>query len=335
MNTAAATLGSTRDPFMPRRPPGMRAGLLLALLAHALLIVGLAVSVDWHSVDSSAVEAELWSTLPQPAAPRAVAPPPPAPALRRPEPAATPPRPQPVQTSAPPPVDPQIAIEKTRQAKQAQVDRELAEQDQARRDKARRERAQQDAQARQQAEHDRQQRKEQQAKEEQARKKLLAEKAEKTEKIEKADRIEKAEKAEKTEKAEKDKTDRAAAAAQQAAARAAYLKRMQGMAGASGDSGSTGTAAKSSGPSAGYAGRIMARIKPNIVFPDAVEGNPTATVEVRVAADGSITSRRLVQSSGVKAWDDAVLRAIDRTDGLPRDVDGRVQPVMLIAFKRD
>ncbi|MEO7151609.1 MAG: cell envelope integrity protein TolA, partial [Burkholderiaceae bacterium] len=115
--------------------------------------------------------------------------------------------------------------------------------------------------------------------------------------------------------------------------REANLKRIAGMAGASGDAGATGGAAQSSGPSAGYAGRIRARIKPNIVFADSVPGNPVATVEVRVSTDGSITSRRIVKSSGIAAWDDAVLRAIDRTEVLPKDTDGRVPPSFSIDFK--
>ena len=331
MTAAVAHPGMTRDPFVPQRPPGLRLGLLLALLAHALLIVGLAFSVDWHGAAPSAVEAELWSAVPHQAAPPAVAPmtqptPPPPPVVRRLEAPAPALRPQPVLPAAPPPVDPQIAIEKTRQARQAEAQRELAEEEQARRDQARRNQSRQQELERQQAERESRQRKEQ----EQARDKQAADRHVKEEQARKQALA----------KAEKDNAERAVAAAsaaatQQAVARAAYLKRIQGMAGSSGESGSTGSSAKSSGPSAGYAGRIMARIKPNIVFPDTVEGNPKATVEVRVAPDGAITSRRLVQSSGVKAWDDAVLRAIDRTDGLPRDIDGRVQPVLLIDFKRD
>ena len=64
-----------------------------------------------------------------------------------------------------------------------------------------------------------------------------------------------------------------------------------------------------------------------------MEGNPKAEVEVRVAADGTIVSRKLIQASGNKAWDDAVLKAIDKTETLPRDTDGRVQPVMVISFR--
>ena len=108
---------------------------------------------------------------------------------------------------------------------------------------------------------------------------------------------------------------------------------MQSQAAATGAETSTGTAARNSGPSANYAGRIKARVKPNIVFPDSVPGNPTATVEVHVAPDGAIVSRRLIKSSGVKSWDDAVLRAIDKTEVLPRDVDGSVPPRISIDFK--
>jgi colicin import membrane protein len=111
------------------------------------------------------------------------------------------------------------------------------------------------------------------------------------------------------------------------------LQRMQGMAGASGGPNATGTALKSSGPSASYAGRLVGRIKPNITYPGDVVGNPRAEVEVRVAPDGTITSRRILQSSGNKAWDDAVLRAIDKTEILPKDTDGRVQPFIVLGFR--
>ena len=111
------------------------------------------------------------------------------------------------------------------------------------------------------------------------------------------------------------------------------LKRMQGMAGASGDENSKGTALKASGPSASYAGRIRARIKPNITFTEDVAGNPKAEVEVRTSPDGTIISRKLLSSSGNKAWDEAVLKAIDKTATLPRDEDGRVPPVLEISFR--
>jgi colicin import membrane protein len=112
------------------------------------------------------------------------------------------------------------------------------------------------------------------------------------------------------------------------------MKRIAGLAGASGSENATGTAMKSSGPSDSYGGRIRARVKPNITFdPSSVSGNPAAEVEVRCAPDGTIVSRKLTKSSGNSAWDNAVLKAIDKTEILPRDTDGRVHSPLLLVFK--
>lgn len=118
-----------------------------------------------------------------------------------------------------------------------------------------------------------------------------------------------------------------------AAAREAQMRRISELAGATGGPTATGTAARPAGPSATYAGRIKARILPNILFADSVDGNPMAVVEVNAAPDGTIIGRKLTKSSGVKAWDDAVLRAIDKTEVLPRDTDGRVPSSFEIAFR--
>ncbi|MBP9150461.1 MAG: cell envelope integrity protein TolA [Rhodoferax sp.] len=111
------------------------------------------------------------------------------------------------------------------------------------------------------------------------------------------------------------------------------LARMAGMAGASGAPSAQGSAQQSSGPSASYAGRIRARIKPNIVFTKDITGNPMAEVEVRTSPDGTIVGRKLLKSSGVTAWDEAVLQAIDKAEVLPRDIDGRVPAVLEISFR--
>lgn len=145
---STATL-STRDAFAPQRPPGMAPGLVLALIAHALLILALAWSVNWKTSEPEGVVAELWSAMPQIAAPR-VALPEPRPPVVEPRPTPPAPRPEPV---APPRVDPQIAIERAEVAKKA----EAAKREEARRAEFERER--------------------QRAAEEQAEKKKLAEKA--------------------------------------------------------------------------------------------------------------------------------------------------------------
>jgi colicin import membrane protein len=69
------------------------------------------------------------------------------------------------------------------------------------------------------------------------------------------------------------------------------------------------------------------------VFTEEVVGNAPAEVEVRCAPDGTIVGKKLVQSSGNAAWDNAVLKAIDKTEVLPRDVDGRVHSPLLISFR--
>jgi colicin import membrane protein len=105
------------------------------------------------------------------------------------------------------------------------------------------------------------------------------------------------------------------------------------LAGASGGETATGTAKQSTGPSAGYAGRVSARVKPNIVFTAEVSGNIEAGVEVKTSPDGTITGRKIIKSSGNKAWDDAVLRALDKTEILPKDTDGRVPSTLEMYFK--
>ncbi len=298
---AATSSALSRDPFMPQAPKVRGRAIALAVVAHVLLIVGLMFSVNWGSEEPATVAAEHWSATPQAAAPRAVEAPPP-PVIKKvepvvkPTPAPTPKPPEPVVAAKPPTPalpDPQIAIEK---AKKEDAKRIAAEQEALKKQK--REKAERE-------------------------KEELALKKEKADKL-KADQA-RAEQA-KNEKAEKAETGRLALI------RDAQMKRMAGLAGATGSATDTGTALRSSAPSANYAGRVMARIKPNILLTDPVDGNPRAVVEVKLAPDGTIIAKRLVQSSGTKVWDDAVLRAIERTEMLPLD-NGRAPPVFEIGFR--
>lgn len=122
-------------------------------------------------------------------------------------------------------------------------------------------------------------------------------------------------------------------AKQAEAQRQENLKRIAGLAGATGGPTATGNAQHAAAPSEAYGGRIAARVKPNIVFTEDVPGNPVAEVEVRTSPDGTIIARKILKSSGVKGWDEAVLKAIDKTEILPRDTDGRVPPALVIKFR--
>ncbi len=131
---------------------------------------------------------------------------------------------------------------------------------------------------------------------------------------------------------EKKKHDEAQAAAT-AAAREKQMQRLAGLAGATGAPTATGTALQSAGPSADYLGRIKGRIRPNVSFPDTLPGNPAVEIDIRLGPDGRILSSRIVKPSGVREWDDAVLRAIERTEVLPRDESGKVPPAMTIVYR--
>ncbi len=111
------------------------------------------------------------------------------------------------------------------------------------------------------------------------------------------------------------------------------LERQNALLGATGGAQASGAALKASGPSATYGSKVRAKVKPNIIFTEDIAGNPVAEVEVRTTLDGTIISQRLVKTSGNKAWDEAVIKAIIRTETMPRDTDGRVPTPMIIEFR--
>lgn len=295
------------DPLRPPPSPGLGRGIALALIAHGLLLLGLTAGLDWRSQTEPAIEAELWAAVPVAAAPREETPPP--------EPQPEPPKPVP----EPPRPDPSI---EQQQRLQEQREAEIAAEREKKKKLEDKKRAEDEAERKQ---------REQELKEKKAREERL--KAEKEKKEEQA-RQEKAQQ-EKLDKAKQEKAKQDAKKAEAALEkqRQENLRRIQGMAGASGAPHATGTALQSAGPSSSYAGRIKARIRPNIIYSDSGLGNPVAEAELRVAPDGNIISSRLLKSSGDPEWDKAVLRAIEKTETLPRDVDGRVPPHLIIRFQ--
>ncbi len=119
-------------------------------------------------------------------------------------------------------------------------------------------------------------------------------------------------------------------AEQKEADRQRNLERMAGLAGGSGAPLASGTAAQSSGPSNGYAGVIKGRVRPSLVFTGNVSGNPLVSVEVRLGPDGTVLGRpRVLKSSGNKEWDEAVVRAFEKTEVLPRDGNKIWSPLII------
>jgi len=311
--------------FAPPPTPGLLRSLALAVLAHAFLLAALTWGVHWkRDAISVTAEAELWSAVPQAAAPKLVevpiepiaTPATPKPPVVTPAPPAPPPPVPQVQPNLP---DPNIALEREKLRKKK--DLELKKQQAL--DKQRLEKQRLD------------QLKLEELKQEklQLEKKRLQDKRESDKKAAEDKKKAAEDKKKAAQEAQRKETIQAQEDAKKLATqRKANIERMTGLAGASGAPTARGTQLQSSGPSTSYAGRIRARIKPNIVFADDIGGNPAAEVEVRTSPDGTIISRKLTKPSGVKSWDEAVLRAIDKTESLPRDVDGRVINHLTISF---
>lgn len=310
-------MNTHRLEFAPPATEGLSRALVLAVFAHLLLVAALTLGVQWRR-DAPAIEvqAELWSAVPQAAAPKLVEVPPAPPR------SAPPTAPAPVPTATPKAPDADIALEREKQRlEKEKLLAEQRQQNELRREKEKRDKEQLALQKKREQERqaglDKKQREEQAKLREEEKKRMLAQKAEQD--------------AQKTkQQAARDKEQTAKLEAD----RQVNLRRMAGLAGATGAPGATGTAQKASGPSSSYGGRVGAIVKPNIVFTENPLDNPTALVEVRAAPDGSIVGRKLVKSSGNKAWDEAVLKAIDKTAVLPRDIDGTVPPVLEINFRR-
>ena len=72
-----------------------------------------------------------------------------------------------------------------------------------------------------------------------------------------------------------------------------------------------------------YAERIRQRVKPNIVVDEVPPENIFAVVKVLLGPDGSVLRTELEKSSGVKSYDAAVLKAIERSDPLPLPEPGQ------------
>ena len=267
-----ATQAVPFDALLPRPPEGLARGAGLSLLVHAGLIAALTLGVGWHMRAPEVVSAELWSSVPQVAAPKLEEAPAPTPAPPPPPPAPV------VKDTSPPPNEAQIATERAERKKRDEAEqREKAEQQKKREADEKKQRDLEDRKKQQEAQ-----------------------------------------------KADQAKLDKL---------RAEQMKRMLGTLQGNGSPTSAGTAARDAGPSAGYAAKLVARIKSNLIFADTLPGNPAAEVEVRSTPTGTIMARQLIRSSGSKDYDEAVLRAIDRTNTLPPDTDGRVPSTIIITFR--
>jgi colicin import membrane protein len=268
--------------------PGRAGAWFLAAVMHMMLFSFLWIGIRWQNEAPITVEAEVWDTKIAQAAPKLTAPPP--------EPEVKPePRPEPKPL---PKVEPQVEAPRPdivlEQKRKKEREQKLAEQEKLREKEKEKEKA-----------------KERLAKQEQEK---LDKKQQ--EKLDKAAKAEKAKLA-----AQKEKQEQAAAEKE----REANLRRLTGNISGNGNPSATGDAARSTGPRGdpGYAQLIRAKIKSNLSFDNAnIPGNPKVIFKIDLLPTGEIIGARMLKSSGIPAFDDAVEKAIAKSSPLPKKKDG-------------
>lgn len=327
---------------IPKEPGGWRS-FTLALLVHLALLALLWIGVRWHNETPTAVEAEIWSPQAQQAAPKpqpepeAVQPPPPPRVVETPRP---PPPPPPVERPVEKPVpNPDIALEQEKKRKLKEEKERREREEEEREERAAQKLAQQkkdQAEARKkelakaEADKERKLEAERQRKlEEQAAQKREAEEEKKRELAE-ARKKELA-------KAEAEKK-RAEAKAEAAAAEQRRIEDLSRMTAQATGSGGSGQAARSQGPSradAGYAAKVGGKIRSNTVFnvPEELVNNPAVEYAVDLLPDGSVRGIRKIKGSGVPGFDEAVRRAIEKSQPFPPDNSGRAPSGFTVSHK--
>jgi colicin import membrane protein len=262
----------------PHRPRRPRGKLIALVLAIAVNLVFLAVLIFSVSWQNRPPQAVTAELYAPPTKAPPAEPPPPPP---QPKPA-PPPEPKPPEPKPPEPKPPTPApnVEKPREADIAEKARQEAERKRKEKEQAERERKE--------AEAKKQEEKKQAELRERQQRDLANMRAQAEREVEQRRQTER--EAQLRAQAERESRERATQAA------SAALTRAQ----------------------ADWIDRIRAKIKSNIILPPDISGNPEARFEVVQLPTGEVIDVRLAKSSGVRAYDDAVQRAILKSSPLPR-----------------
>jgi colicin import membrane protein len=276
------------DPRKPARVAGRWPAVTLAIAVHVVFIAVLVFSVRWQNKPPEPVVAELYAP---PTRTPAVEPPVPKPVPKpapEPEPAVEPaPAPKPV-IKPPPPIeqpDPRAA-EIALKAKQDEERRRREQAELDRREAERKDVEKREAEKKRQDE----QKRVAEARERQVREaEALKAQAQRETQLRTQQQAERDAQI-RAQQAERDA--RILAQQQQASARARALDE--------------------------YIQRIRMKVRANVIEPGEISGNPEAIFEVVQLPTGDIIEVKLRKSSGVRAYDDAVQRAIIKSSPLPR-----------------
>ena len=265
----------------PRGPPkdvGRWPALALAIAVHAAFIAVLVFSIRWQNRPPEPVTAELYAPPVKAPVAEPQAPPP------EPEPRAPPPEPVVKPEPAPPPPPPPPKAMPKPEPKAEKPDPHAAE-------IARKAKLEEDRKAKDAAERERKEREKKDA-----------------------EKREVAKRAQDEQKRLVEARDRQAREAQELKAQAEREKAARDAQQKAQDV----EAAARARAEADYIRRIQAKVKGNVTLPPDLSGNPEAIFDVVQLPTGEIIDAVVRKSSGVRAYDEAVQRAIQKSSPLPR-----------------
>jgi colicin import membrane protein len=283
--------------------PGALASGLLAFAVHALFFGLLVIGISWQKKPMAPLIVELWSEPPELLPERT----PPAPPVAEKPPVKLP---EPKKIATPPP---KVALREA----QAEIDlkearaRKLEELEEKRRLLEAKKLAQQERQ-REEKEQRELQRKEheetERARKEAEDRKLAESRAQQAEELQQKQRLD-------------EERKRSAAVEAERQARIAQVQREQRERQEARARAEVQQKSQQQKTIDEFMARIQAKIRAHIVIPPSLSGNPEAIYEVSLFANGTLNKTALARSSGVAAYDEAVLRAMHAAEPLPLPTD--------------
>jgi colicin import membrane protein len=283
--------------FVTRPAPRFAAGAM-ALGVHVAFALLLVFGVSWQTQPPAPVMVDVWQALPAVQPPRPAPPPPPEPEVAPPpEPVKAPP-PEPVVEEPPQPKAPDIALEKKKaelEKKKAELEKKQAEAERLKALKAK------------------------QAAEEKARADAARAEAAKQAREKQLAEQKKRELLRQMEEEDLMRVAQEGRLAEQARAQAAAASKRQ---------------AAMAGVVAQHIAMISAKVRGNTRLPDNLAGNPEVRCLVKLLPTGEVKSVQVTKSSGNVAYDEAVVRAIEKSSPLPLpdDRDARTAFVPELSF---
>ena len=275
--------------------PTSKTALALSAAVHAVLVAALFFGVQWKNEQPGGAPVDVYFGNP----------------------AASPPLPRPTPDPEPTPVPDQKPLPKPepKAVETPKIDPQIAIKDKERREKEEKEKLEKERLEKEKAEKLKKQKQEEEQKQKEEEKK-------KREQKEKEARREDAIAKELERDLKQAREHRSSEAVRSLQPQLdAELKELRGSPNGSPTGNSSGSKASAGNASSrgkdAYIGKIRDKIRGNTVLPPGIQGNPEAVFKVTQLPSGEIIDIKLSKSSGNKALDDAIERAIKKSDPLP------------------